>query len=412
MRFREQTLDNGLEIVAECNDQAYSMSTGFFVKTGARDETDKISGVSHFLEHMVFKGTPSRDAIDVNRELDELGSQSNAFTGEEQTVYYASVLPEFQQRTLCLLADIMRPALRPEDFETEKQVIIEEIYKYDDQPPFGAHEKCMAAYFGTHPLGRSVLGTVESVGGLTPEAMRAYFAQRYSPRNMVLAAAGHVDFDALVQTADQCCGSWHPVDARRETPPFQPQQDFLVLTKSDAQQQYATQIAPGPSAEDPDRFATRILATILGDESGSRFYWSLVDPGLVEYAAMSAYEFQGCGIVMTFLCCAPEDTNSVLQKVYDLEVEILRDGITDDELELAKTKICSQVVLRSERPGNRLFSVGNNWIQRRVYETVKKTVDAYQAVDRDQIMRLLEQYPLTSNATVATGPLKSATRPG
>ena len=118
-----------------------------------------IAGVSHFLEHMTFKGTPHRSADDVNRELDELGSHSNAYTSEEQTVYYATVLPEYQQPTLNLLADIMRPSLRQEDFDTEKQVILEEILKYEDQPPFGAHEKCMAAYFQQHPLGNSILGT-------------------------------------------------------------------------------------------------------------------------------------------------------------------------------------------------------------------------------------------------------------
>ena len=164
MEFREQTLANGLEIIAECNPEAYSTALGFFVKTGSRDETDQISGVSHFLEHMVFKGTAKRSAADVNRELDEMGSFSNAQTGEEKTIYYATVLPEFQDPTIELLSDILRPALREADFETEKKVIIEEICMYEDQPPFGGHEKCMAAHFGSHPLGRSILGTVESVG--------------------------------------------------------------------------------------------------------------------------------------------------------------------------------------------------------------------------------------------------------
>ena len=147
MRFRQQTLPNGLDIIAECNPAAYSAAFAFFVQTGSRDETDALSGVSHFLEHMAFKGTPTRSAADVNRELDEMGAHSNAFTSEEQTVYYVTVLPEYQDRALDLLSDLMRPALRPADFETEQQVILEEIAKYDDQPPFGAHEKSMALHF-------------------------------------------------------------------------------------------------------------------------------------------------------------------------------------------------------------------------------------------------------------------------
>ena len=170
MQLREYQLANGLDVIAECNPQAYSTALAFFVNTGSRDETPEIAGVSHFLEHMTFKGTPHRSAEDANRELDELGSHSNAFTSEEQTVYYATVLPESQTAILDLLADIMRPSLRQEDFDTEKLVILEEILKYDDQPPFGAHEKCMSAFFREHPLGNSILGTTESVTALSAEA--------------------------------------------------------------------------------------------------------------------------------------------------------------------------------------------------------------------------------------------------
>lgn len=229
MPFRQHTLDNGLEIVAEISPDAYSSAYAFFVRTGARDESDEISGVSHFLEHMVFKGSARRTAEQVNRDLDDLSSSSNAFTSEEQTVYFATTLPEDMERIVELLADMMRPALRQEDFDTEKQVILEEIAKYDDQPPYGAFEKCMAVFFGDHPLGRSVLGTAESVGGLAREQMLAYFELRYSPRNMVLAAAGAVDFDSLVRCAETWCGPWQAFDAPRPLAEARPQQQFKLL---------------------------------------------------------------------------------------------------------------------------------------------------------------------------------------
>ena len=178
MEYRQHRLKNGLNILAECNPQAYTSAFGFFVRTGARDETSEISGVSHFLEHMVFKGTPNRSAAQVNLELDEMGSSSNARTGEESTIYHAAVLPEFQGQVVELLSDIMRPSLRIDDFETEKQVIIEEIKMYDDQPPYGGYERMMSEFFGKHPLGQSVLGTVDSVSGLTPESMMSYFKER------------------------------------------------------------------------------------------------------------------------------------------------------------------------------------------------------------------------------------------
>src|SRR5262245_19617243 len=208
MPFRHHTLDNGLEIIAETSPDAYSSAYGFFVRTGARDETSEISGVSHFLEHMVFKGSANRTAEEVNRDLDDLSASSSAFTSEEQTVYYATTLPEDQEPIIELLADTLRPALRQEDFNTENPVSLEEIPKYDDQPPYGAHEKCMAAFFGEQPLGKSVLGTTASVGGLAREQMLAYFEQRYSPKNIVLSAPGNVDFDALVLQAQNSCGRW------------------------------------------------------------------------------------------------------------------------------------------------------------------------------------------------------------
>src|SRR3982751_4194026 len=243
MPFRQHTLDNGLEVVAETSPDAYSAAYGFFVRTGARDETDEISGVSHFLEHMVFKGSANRTAAEVNRDLDDLSASSNAFTSEEQTVYYAHTLPDDQEPIVELLADMMRPALRQEDFDTEKQVILEEIAKYDDQPPYGAHEKCMAAFFGEHPLGKSILGTSQSVGGLTREQMLAYFEQRYSPSNMVLAAAGNVDFDSLVLQSQNYCGRWGMFEAPRSLRPAAPRHDFKVIHKPLAVQEYVVQLA-------------------------------------------------------------------------------------------------------------------------------------------------------------------------
>ena len=253
MDFRHHTLNNGLELVAEVNPQAYSASYAFFVRTGSRDESEAVAGVSHFLEHMVFKGTARRSAEDVNRELDEISASSNAFTNEEQTVYYATVLPEDQGRIVDLLSDMMRPALRQDDFDTEKQVILEEIAKYDDQPPYGAHDKCMAAHFGTHPLAKSVLGTQASVGSLARDQMLEYFQSRYSPRNIVLAAAGNVDFARLIGEAEKHCGPWQSFDAPRPLSRASAHRGFSVLHKPLAAQQYVVQIANAPAAEDDDR---------------------------------------------------------------------------------------------------------------------------------------------------------------
>jgi predicted Zn-dependent peptidase len=406
VRFREHNLENGLEIVAECNPKAYSTALGVFVRSGSRDETDSNHGVSHFLEHMAFKGTPSRTAADVNRELDEIGSHSNAYTSEEQTVYFAAFLPEYQHKALELLCDIMRPALRQSDFDMEKNVILEEIAKYEDQPPFGAHEKCMAAHFQTHPLARSILGTTESVSALSRQQMLEYFRQRYSPRNMVLAAAGNIDFERLVSLANQFCGDWDSPDAPRDVRRAAPHQGVTAIHKPMAAQEYLVQIANGPALEDEDRHAGRILATVLGDDSGSRMFWDLVDTGYAECASMGAYEYLGTGIFLTYVCCAPEDTAQNFEGIQRILRDAQRSGITESELAQAKSKIRSQIVLQSERPGNRLFAVGTNWAAQRRYRTVRELIDCYDRVTCSDVAAVLEIYPLTTNTTVAVGPVQ------
>ena len=406
LEFRQHTLDNGLQIVAECNPDAYSASYAFFVRTGSRDEHDAISGVSHFLEHMVFKGTPTRTSLDVNRELDELSSSSNAFTNEEQTVYYATTLPEDQAKIVGLLADIMRPSLRQDDFDTEKKVILKEIAKYEDEPPFNAHEKAMALHFGKHPLGRSVLGTVESIEKLTRDQMLAYFESRYSPRNIVLSAAGNVDFAALVRSAEQYCGKWQAFPAERKLEPCAGEQRFAVHEKGTAAQQYVFQTGAAPSTEQEARYAARLMTTIIGDDSGSRLFWELVDTGRAEYAAISPSEYQGAGIYMSALCCAPEETQDNFDSMQEIFEVAQAEGVTEEELKQAQNKVCAQVVLHAERPASRMFAVGNGWLQRQQYKTVREVVASYRGVTIDDIRRVLDQFPLTRMSTVAIGPLK------
>lgn len=407
MEFRQQQLDNGLQVIAEVNPRAYSTALGFFVNSGARDETPEIAGVSHFLEHMVFKGTPNRSAEQVNRELDEMGSHSNARTGEERTIYHSTVLPEFQDRAVELLGDILRPSLREEDFEMEKKVICEEIMMYDDQPPFGGHEKIMASYFGNHSLGQSILGTVETVSALTPDKMKKYFDQRYSPGNITLVAAGNVDFDNLLRVAEEKCGGWPAMAAPRNIEPVEPTYRSECVEKESAAQQYLLQLCPGPATEDDDRFATRVLSSIFGDDGGSRLFWEFVDTGLAEYAAMGAYEYNQAGILMTFLCGNPELMESNFEKLVKLQKELATDGITESELELAKAKISSAMILGSERPESRMFAVGANWLARQEYRTVKEVAEKYERLQLADLNRVAEKYPLSPANTLAIGPLAS-----
>ncbi|MEM9353018.1 MAG: pitrilysin family protein [Planctomycetota bacterium] len=411
MKFRRETLDNGLEVVAEVNDEAHSMGIGYFVRTGSRDESVEVAGVSHFLEHMLFKGTPARSADDVNREFDELGAHYNAFTSEESTVYYASVLPEYQHRVVDLLSDIMRPSLRQEDFETEKQVILEEIQMYADQPPFGMDDRIKELHFGDHPIARSVLGTIQSVEALSVGQMRDYFERRYSAANVFVAASGRVDFEGLVEQLHQTCSGWRRGDAARATPPSRSHPSCECVHRPEATQQYVLQLGDAPAAEDDSRYAAKVLATMLGDDSGSRLYWELIDTGLAETASLGHYEYQGVGMFFLWLSCGAEEAQDNLDRITAAQQLAEAEGFRPEELMQAKSKLKARVVLGSERPRNRLFNVGGNWLQRRKHRTVEEDLAAVDSVTLDDVSEVLRRYPLTKRTTAAIGPLETMSDP-
>ncbi len=404
MKYHQHQLDNGLTVIAECNPSAYLNAFGFFVRTGSRDEHADIGGVSHFLEHMVFKGTPNRSAEQVNLELDEMGSASNARTGEESTIYHSAVLPEFQTDMVGLLSDIMRPSLRDDDFEMEKQVIIEEIMMYQDQPPYGGHERIMELFFGAHGLGQSILGTEDSVGGLTADQMKSYFQVRYSPSNMALAASGCVDFDKLISDAERFCGDWENFSAERASSQADYRFGFETLHKPSSHQQYILQLAPGPSNHDERRFAFRVAMTILGDDGGSRMYWNFLDSGLAEQAGAGSYEYLDNGLVMSFVCCTPDEAQQNLGLLRQTQNEFQDRGVTEKELTLAKQKIASHIVLASEKTESRMFSVGAQWLAGHEFKTAQEIAEIYESLTLDDINQAIEDFPLDRSMTLVVGP--------
>lgn len=392
MEFRQAKLSNGLEVVAEIHPAALTASYGIFVNTGARDESPEVAGVSHFLEHMVFKGTRNRSAAEVNLQFDRLGASANAYTSEERTVYHATVLPEFQKPVVDLLCDLMSPVLDAEEFEREKNVVLEEIAMYDDQPPYGGYEKAMEMYFGSHPLSARVLGTYDSVSQMTVQQMRDYHQLRYATGNMIVCATGNINFDRLVEQVAECSVDWSVGSRIRENFDVAIHPTAAVMQHPAACQNYWIRIGPGPSRRDNDRYAMRLLATILGDETGSRIFWELIDTGLAEGAALYCQEFDDVGVVYASLCAEPKD----FEAVQELLENVIHSGVTDsprqEELEQAFRKIQASIVLASERSSNRLFTVGSAWLSRHVWETADEIIARYRAVTLDDLRRVAELY--------------------
>lgn len=404
MSFHQTKLDNGLQVIAELNDRAHSVAAGFFVKTGSRDETSELAGVSHFLEHMTFKGTPRRDALAVNRDFDRVGAKHNAQTSEEDTFYHVTCLPEYLPPAFDVLSDILRPTLREEDFETEKQVIIEEIRMYLDNPMSVAYEAAKTTHYGGHPLGNSILGSVESITAMSAEQMRGYFAGRYSAENIVLAFAGKGQWEPLLELARKHCGSWPGGPASRQAVPVRGSREFRALLRADDQQQTVVGVADGPPLESRDRYAAHLLATILGDHTGSRLYWELIDPGHADGAEISYQDYNQAGAFFTFLSCEPDSTRENLGRVADVYKDLMRDGPTEEELVQAKNKVLARSVLRSERPMGRLASLGFHWMYHGAYISVEQELEAFGRVTLSDLRRLLEQWPLWPMTIVSVGP--------
>ncbi|MHC4294808.1 MAG: M16 family metallopeptidase [Planctomycetota bacterium] len=407
MEFCQAKLDNGLTIVAEVNPHAASMAAGFFVLTGSRDETKEINGVSHFLEHMVFKGTQRRNAFDVSREFDELGANYNAFTSEENTVYYGAVLPEFQMRLLDLLGDMLRPALREEDFELEKNVIIDEIAMYQDVPKFRVYDKLMGTHFSPHPLGNSILGTNDSIGGMQLEQMKTYFERRYSPGNITVVGAGNIDFNAFTDKISQTCSNWKPFDVLRETPRADGSRGTELLQDQKVMREHIGLMSPGPSRQDTQRFAAELLATIVGDTSGSRLFYALVDPAIADEATTAFAPMDGEGAFITFVSTDAERASEGLGIVRKEFEKFVKDGPTDNEIRAAKNKIASDATLKGELPMGRLTAVGFDWMYRQEYISLKEQLDKLFAVTRDEVHEVARAYDLTRATVVGLGPAKS-----
>jgi len=396
MQFKQKTLANGLVLIGEINPAAMSAAVGFFVRTGARDETAEINGVSHFLEHMLFKGTDRLGALEVNEAFDRRGAQFNAFTSEENTVFYAAVLPEYLEQITELWSELMRPALRDDDFNIEKNVIKEEIAMYQDAPSFDVIDRCRALHFGTHPCGYSVLGTVEGIDALSAEQMRAYFARRYAPNNMVVACTGNFDWDRFCTAVEAAAGSWPAQTAERTLTHYEGTKQKEQASKPNLNRQHICLMHTGVSAQDPRRFAASLLGVIVGDDHGSRFYWELVDKALTEAASLHFGAMDGTGLFYSYICCGAENTPRVMGIVDNIFADLARDGITADELTMARNKVLSSLVIKNELPMGRLVDLGFNWMYLGKYRPIEEDVEAIKSVRIEEVNSLVRELNLGS----------------
>ncbi|MAE67648.1 MAG: peptidase M16 [Phycisphaeraceae bacterium] len=403
LRFHKETLPNGLTVVAEENTGAHTAAVGFFVRTGARDEERPVMGVSHFLEHMMFKGTAQRTADEVNREFDAMGASNNAYTSEENTVYWARVLPEKLPLAVDLIGDMLRPALRDEDFDIEKNVILEEIGMYEDRPQWRLHDSLCEVHFGDHPMSYRILGTTDSIKALCVDQMRDYFSERYSPDNVTVAAAGKLDFGRLVEDVKQRCAAWAPTGTeRRYDPPSLESRDH-ALQDPKLSRHYVAMICPGPTAQDPRRYAAAVLTDVLGAADGSRLYWALIDPGLADEADISINTQDRTGCYLAYASCDPGRAQQVEQILLET-LDGYAQRIDAGEIERAKNKIATDDTLAGESPGGRMRAIGLQWTYLGRYVSLAEEIEQLMAVTVDDVRDLMTAYPFQPRTVARLGP--------
>ncbi len=408
MEFKIHKLKNGLTVIGEVNKSAKSTAVGFFVKTGSRDEDLKINGVSHFLEHMIFKGTERLDYAAVNKAFDKVGAMCNAGTGEESTVYYAAVLPEYLAEITRLWIEMMRPALRTEDFNMEKNVIKEEIARYKDQPSFDVIDKCRELYFAGHPCGHSVLGSVESIDAMTAEQMRGYFSQRYAPNNMVAVFAGNFEWDEIRDIIEAGCSGWESFEVGRKITDTRGSRDKKRLENPHLSREHVCLVSPSVSAQSNKRFAAELLSMIVGDDVGSRFFWELVDKAIVETVSFDFAPMDGTGANYTYIRCSSENAARAMEIISRIFADLTKAGVTEDELAKAKNKALSSLVIKNELPMGRLGVLGSNWMYLGRYRKIEEDIKAIKAVTVADINALLKEYPLGEFAQFSLAPAQNS----
>jgi predicted Zn-dependent peptidase len=404
-KFHHLRLSNGLQLLGETIPSARSVALGFFVRTGARDESSELAGVSHFLEHMVFKGTPRRSALDVNRDFDAIGANYNAYTSEENTVFHAAVLPEYLPQAIDILTDILRPSLRQEDFDMEKKVILEEISMYEDQPIWSAYDASKSLFFQRHPLGQRVLGTSQSVGELSRDQMVGYFNRRYVATNITVAAAGNFDFGEFHRMIEEDCGNWAAGPTPRDLPTIGSPSGFEVIAKEKVAQEHIMLWSSAPPASSELRYAAEILAGAIGDDTGSRLYWTLIDPGHADSVDFSYHEYQAAGAYCGYCGGDPDNAQANLHRYLGVLRTVQREGITAQEMQVAQAKLASRVVRGNERPTGRLASLGFCWHYLNQYRTADDDLAAIDAVTLKDIRTLLEAHPIDQPTILALGPV-------
>jgi predicted Zn-dependent peptidase len=401
------TLPSGLTVAIEPMPATRSVSIGVWVGVGARDEPAELSGVSHFLEHLLFKGTPTRSATDISRSIDRVGGDINAFTSKEYTAYYCRVPARRVDDGIDLLGDVLtRPALRPDEFDNERQVILEELAMDDDSPDDVVHRRFARQVFGVHPLGRDTAGERDTVATISVDDVRRFHADHYRAGSTVVAVAGCVEDPARVlDVVERSFASMAPGDGRvPRNEPGTPDGDIDI--DDDTEQVHLVVGGRSVPRLDADREALDVVNHVLGGGLSSRLFDEIRERRGLAYSVFSgtaAYADSGAWSV--YSGTMPEHAGQVHDLILEQLELLVRDGITDDELEIAVGYLTGSYEMGLEDSGARMSRLGGMLTTLGEVRSVEEQIARWEAVTHDDVRRVIRRvYGAAPPLTVSLGP--------
>ena len=386
---KKTVLQNGIRVISEHIPHAHSITIGIWIASGSRDERAEFNGVAHFIEHLLFKGTERRNALQIAREIDALGGILNAFTGREYVCYYAKVLHRFLPKVVDLLADIFLNSLfEPEEIEKERKVVLQEIGVLEDSPDDYIHDLFVRKFWHGHPLGRPIIGTEQSVGALTRDIVVDYRNATYRTENIIIAAAGKVDHIELLALLD---GLLDRVPAGGRTTsvcPLPPTKN-VELVERDLEQVHLCLGTLSIPQDDPRRYEAFILNTVLGGSMGSRLFQEVREKLGLAYSVYSYLtSHSDSGSIAVYAGTSRERFNEVIEIILRELRKLKADPLTGEELENAKEQLKGNILLSLESSDNRMTKLAKNEIYFGRYQPLMEIVKGIDKVTPESILEL------------------------
>jgi predicted Zn-dependent peptidase len=412
---RKTVLPGGLRVVTESLPSVRSAAFGIWAGVGSRDEDLDHAGATHYLEHLLFKGTSRRTALDISAAIDAVGGELNAFTGKEYTCYYARVLDADLPLAIDVVSDMVTSSLiTPQDVDAERGVILEEIAMNDDDPTDVVHEAFAAQLFGDTPLGRPILGTTDSINRITREQIAEHYAARYRPENLVVAVAGNIDHDEVVTHVRQAFGNdlgdAIPEPPRLSGPGARPAQSGIRLVSRRTEQANIVLGTDGLARTDERRFALGVLNAALGGGMSSRLFQEVREKRGLAYSVYSFVSQQAdSGIFGVYAGCLPAKTDEVLAICRDEIGKVFTSGLTEQEIARGKGQMRGSTVLGLEDPSSRMSRLGKSELVHPRLEPVEDILAKIEAVTGDDVREVAEAVLSQPKVLAVVGPFDEDT---